>query len=236
MVDESFLPKGFVSFEHVFNEAKKGKGALILASGGLDSAYVLWQYSHLNVPMFVHHVRLMPSLRKRHAIEEYLLKKQLEYINKPHELFISTVDVDKRLGCAPMRDFFIPVLMSVTLAVRNNLSYIVVGEDLMFAILRNMGRPKQSAPWEDEQVKALAEMVRTLSMGKVKLSWHTDNRNFFESYMSMPEEYLKLCFSCRSPDFTGTHVEACGNCMACHRNMMLEIKDNLCKRLEWKQQ
>lgn len=230
-----FIPTGFVPFEKVFSEAKNGVDSLLLLSGGLDSAYVLWQYSRVvtDRPIYAHHVKLLPSLRERHKVEEHLVKKQVEHIQRDVELFVSSVDIDPRFNSGVMRDFFMPVLLSVQMAVKYNLKYIVIGEDLMVAFLRNTGIVKRSEYFEEEQVEALSEMVRTLSFGKVKLSWHTENRDFFKSYLSLPKEYMRLCFSCRTPIFTGTHVEACGDCLSCNRNTLLEIKDLICKRLEW---
>lgn len=231
-----FIPTGFVPFEKVFSEAKDGTDSLILLSGGLDSAYVLWQYSRIvtDRPIYAHHVKLLPSLRERYKVEEYLVKKQVDYIQREVELFISSIDIDPRLNSGIMRDFFMPVLMSVQMALKHNLKYIVIGEDLMVAFLRNTGLKKRSDYFEEEQVEALSEMVRTLSFGKVQLSWHTENKDFFKSYLSLPADYLKLCFSCRLPVFTGSHVEACGECTSCTRNALLEIKDLICKRLKWK--
>lgn len=233
-----FVPTGFVPFEQVFEEAAKGVDSLILVSGGLDSAYVLWEYSRVvtDRPIHAHHVKLMPSVRKRHKVEEYLVKKQVAYIDRQVHLYESIIDVDDKAKCGLMRDFFMPVLMSIQMALVHNLKYIVIGEDLMVAFLRNTGITKMSQPFEDAQVEALSHMVWAGSHGRVQLSWHTENKDFFKSYISMPPDYMKLCFSCRAPVFTRTHMEACGKCMSCHRNQMLEINDLLCKRMKWEEQ
>lgn len=229
-----FIPTGFVPFETVFAEAKKGTDSLILLSGGLDSAYVFWQYSRIvtDRPIYAHHVKLLPSLRKRHEVEEHFVKEQVKYSQRDVELFISSIDIDPRFNSGIMRDFFMPVLMSVQMAVKYNLKYIVIGEDLMVAFLRNTGLEKRSDFFEEEQVEALSEMVRTLSFGKVKLSWHTANKEYFKSYLSLPEDYMKLCFSCRNPVFTETHIEICRECLSCNRNLLLEIKNLVCERIE----
>lgn len=224
MIDE-----GFVSHEHVYEQAAKGEDALILASGGLDSAVVLWHYAQVvkDRPIHVHHLDLWPEMRLRYKLENFFLDRQIEYIGKDRvKLYKSSVHIDPDAG-PPLRDVWWPILMSLSLCRKGKFKHLVCGADFMYSWSKSQGLAKP-----DEELEAIKMLVKSATLGRTKLSWESEKANFIrDNYLCVPKDYLKLCFSCRKPTFTDTHVEKCGECRPCIKYEELNMKELLWKRM-----
>lgn len=232
-----YVSLGFIPFESVLRDAEMGADALLLCSGGLDSAYCLYKYSKAapNRKVNIHHVKLYPSLRKRHSVEEVCLQKQIQLASVDVNLIKSTVEICDKFNTLPMRDFFMAVVLSVGYAMRNKLKYIVVGDDIIDGFVRGAASKADGDSNFLQELIGLKSFVDGLSHGKCQLSLSMSKTDVYSEYMSLPDQYLATCFSCRDPRFVGEHVEACGTCIACNRNYMLGIKDKLCKRMRMPQ-
>lgn len=228
-----YVALGFVPFERVLEEARNGVDSLILVSGGLDSAYCLYKYAEAakGRTVNVHHVKLYPTLRKRHIVENHCVAKQLAYINADICRIDSTVDICTTFNILPMRDFFMAVVMSISYAMKNKLRYIVVGDDIIDGFVRGSSFGRSPDQRNEEELQGLKTFVDKLSHGEVELSLSMQNSDVYSEYMSLPDDYLQLCFSCRNPEIKDTHFHICNDCPACNRNTMLGIREKLCRHM-----
>lgn len=232
MVD--YVSLGFTPFETVLEEARGGADALILASGGLDSAYCLWAYSQAvsGRAISLHHIKLYPTMRKRHIAEEICVRRQAEYIGSNVGVFVSVLDLDPEYRIPTMPDFHAAVILSVSLAVQQKCKYIVVGDDIIHGLLRSQG---MADALEDHAsaLSAIRTLAYHLSDGRVEICLSMASNDVYAAYDQMPDEFMALCFSCRSPKFNEISAYKCGDCVACHRNDLLGLTDRLCKQVIW---
>jgi len=117
---------GLISLEGLLERAKDGIDALLVLSGGLDSAYILWKYAQIvtDRPIHTHHIHLYPRWSGRLQVEDLAVRKQIEYLNRKVSVRTSTVDTSS--GGAVMRDITLAVLLSATAAMERKCDYILV--------------------------------------------------------------------------------------------------------------
>lgn len=231
-----YIKLGFIPFEEVLDKAKEGVDSLLLLSGGLDSAYCLFKYAEVCGDRVIqgHHIKMYPSIRQRYQLEEFSLDRQITYLDKKVKLVKSTVEISEDFNILPMRDFFLAVVMSIKYAERNDLRYLVVGDDIIDGFLR--GSPIGHLPNEDyeRELEGLKVFIDSMSKGKVELSLSMRDNDVYSKYMELPDDYLKLCFSCRNPRIRGDYAQPCSECQACCRNRMLGIDKKLAKHVRFK--
>jgi 7-cyano-7-deazaguanine synthase in queuosine biosynthesis len=226
---------GFIPFEQVLDEAKEGVDSLIVASGGLDSAYILWKYHQVakNKPVHVNHIRFYPTFSKRIDAETQALNNQCKYLNNEVIVHKTTLDFESEgLRLSLGRDFHLAALLSTQIAFYKKLKYVVIGDEILDGFLRKL--PDSILPKDarhEDQLFAIKDYFETSTFGKVKLSLNMSRSDVLEEYLSMPRDYMALSFSCREPDVNQFSAKACGECMSCHRNALLGIRQLVCKQV-----
>lgn len=223
---------GFTSFEDLLGEAKEGTDALIVLSGGLDSAYILWKYSQIveDRPIFTHHIHLYPSWSERLEVEDLAVRKQIEYLNREVSVRRSTVDTNS--GGALIRDVTLALLLSAQEAKDRGCKYILVGDDLPSSIERRM----ESATLEDYKKRrylAMAEYVRSVTEDAVDICLAMETHLVKEAYEEMPDDYLALVSSCRKPRVVNQLVKQCGHCHSCKKNEAFGFLNRLSQDLDF---
>lgn len=210
---------GCVSFEDVCADARDKK-ALLLLTGGLDSAYILWKYARFTNDILCHHIQLNKNFSNRWESENLAVNKQVEYIRnegKNIKLFTSSFECSE-LGVPPVRDWFASVILSINMFHKLNFSYIVVGDDLPDSYVRSQSFSNLPEKTEKE-IKALSMLVDAYTSYKVKISTALDTNLLSEAYNEMPEKYRKLIFSCRNPKlYDKNSFVSCGVCPTCLKN------------------
>lgn len=190
--------------------------SLIIASGGLDSAYLLWKHAQYVNNIHCYHVIINKHKSKRWQAEFTALNNQINYLKKSGKsvtLYIDEVSVDNYI-----RDWYTCVLLSLGVVKTNNFDYIAIGDDLPDSYIRNQSFSTMSEAYKKE-IKALSNLVYTLTKSKLATAFNSNNLS--ELYSEMPEDYLKLAFSCRNPTKIYTNqlvVKPCGSCTSCLKN------------------
>lgn len=205
------------SFEYLLERAEQGADALIVTSGGLDSAYLLWKYSQVvtDRPIYLHHLDLYPSYYKGVHVENLVLQAQMQYLNRDFRLFHSTVD--QHNNAQLLTDWMLAATLSVGIADQYGMSYIAVGDDLPGNYYRNLSYSKMDKRKRDRNIH-LGAFIRATTEDRVDLVMGFDAPDLSELYNEMPEDYLKLVSSCRQPVVDGYFIRQCGECYSCYKN------------------
>lgn len=222
---------GLISLEDILESAKTGTDALLVLSGGLDSAYILWKYAQVvtDRPIHTHHIHLYPGWSERLEVEDLAVRKQIEYLNR--EVSVRTSTVDTSSGGAVIRDITLAVLLSATTAKERGCDYILVGDDLPSSARRNLDESILD-PYKERMNKAMAEYVRAVTEDTVDICMGMETYLVKEAYEEMPADYLALVSSCRNPIVSNKTVEQCGRCHSCKKNETFGFLNKLSKDLE----
>ena len=205
------------SFEYIIEQAKQGVDSLLVVSGGLDSAYIMWKYAQVvtDRPIYLHHIDMYPSHHTRAYAERVALNYQMQYLGRNFKLFNSKVDTSDDVPLTT--DWVLAAMMSINVAAEFNSSYIVVGDDLPDSYHRGLSFSK--IPERKEKMYRLTgEMVRALSNGHVDVCTALDTNNLSDAYNEMPLEYTQLTMSCRFPKITEYSIDTCNECHSCIKN------------------
>lgn len=211
---------GLPSFEEVIKDCSKNdKGALIIASGGLDSAYTLWKYSRIKDKIHVHHFDMYPNKIDRSKPEKIALNKQIEYLRaEGKEIILHTSEINTDWKGILLADWYLSAVLSIEIASYNKLSYIVIGDDL----LDSYDRDQSFSEMPENKKKIITAMGNFIENYSVtwssKLCTANESNRLSELYMEMPSEFQKMTFSCRTPISTQHFYRACGECHACMKN------------------
>ena len=210
---------GLVSFESVLKDAEDGVDAMLLLSGGLDSAYVLWKYAQIvkDRKINCHHFRLNTDISERYKTEKISVDNQIKYIDANVSLIETEIRSNGVSPIPPLSDWYLTAILSLNHAIKANCKYIVVGDDLPDSYDR-----QQPHSIMDERKKEnailLGKFINSYSAGKVRLCTAMEDNDLSIRYMEMPSEYQKLTFSCRAPIESKYVMRACGNCTSCIKN------------------
>jgi 7-cyano-7-deazaguanine synthase in queuosine biosynthesis len=220
---------GTSSIEDVLEDCSQDRAdALLVCSGGLDSAYLLWKYAQ-EVPkgkIYIHQQKLQATHLPRHYAERNALQAQMDYLGRDFDVFRSTVDIDRDQNIC--RDWFTAVMMGVYQAYSMGLKYIVTGDCLSSSFIASTDRAVMSDHQKDE-CYAMRAMVRVISNGEVELVTSHTNTKLADLYHEMPADYFECIMSCRHPLFSndGTHVRRCDICESCRKNTLFGFADRM---------
>jgi len=222
---------GLPSFEHVLEEAKKGVDALIVVSGGIDSAYCLWKYSQVvtDRPIYLHHLDMYPSKSKRIDVENIALGYQMNYLKRDFRLISSVVDTSDPDSYL-MTDWVLTATLTTGLAQKYGTRYIVVGDDLPDSYHRAQ-EYNTIKPRKKHMYAATGELIKWASHGKVELCTASETPNLSEAYNEMPDDYIALTTSCREPERGSVMYRQCGKCFSCFKNMHFGWWDRIGKEI-----
>lgn len=222
-----------VSFEEVLSTAPN-KQALLLVSGGLDSAYILWKYAQYTDNIICHHLLLNKNISTRTLSELIAVHNQVEYLKslgKSVTLLISSFDTGHALS--PIRDWYACAMLSLDIVKQKKLDYIVVGDDLPDSYIRSQPFSKITEK-QQKEITYLSGFINTYTENLCKVCTASESNNLSELYNTMPEDYLKLIFSCRNPIKIHTNnyvISACGACPTCIKNRYFGWYTRIAKEL-----
>lgn len=226
---------GLISFEEMFNKAKGGTDCLLVLSGGLDSAYVLWKYAQVvkDRPIYAHHIHLYPSTSDRLRVEDFAVEQQIRYLDAEVSLKKSVVDTSD--PTVLVRDFTLGAILSAEIALQRGCKFVVLGDDL----ISSARRQEEDATLDPLKVRmnmAMAEYVRASTADNVSVCMGMDALSVKDAYEEMPEDYLALVSSCRKPTLCNGFVKQCGHCHSCNKNRDFGFLDKISTRLKWPDQ
>lgn len=203
------------SFEDILTSDKQ---ALLLVTGGLDSAYMLYTYAQQHSEIHCYHIK---SDSARWQTEWLALNSQIEYLRKRN----TTIHLHTSSYSGPegwmIRDWYAAAFLSIGIALKHNLSYIVVGDDLPDSYKRSQSYSSLPEKQRNEII-SLSNFISAYSSGKVSLCTALEASNLSELYNAMPSDYVSLVFSCRKPIQISLNNKVvfrpCGLCNSCYKN------------------
>lgn len=216
--------------EDAFRAAANGEDTLLVLSGGLDSAYILWKYSQIvkDRPIFTHHINLYSSWSTRLEVEEYAVRSQIQHLNR--EVAIRRSSVNTEGQGALIRDLTLGCLLSAEVAMFYGCRYIMVGDDLPSSVRR--AEPDSSMnPYKQRMNISMGEYVRAVTKDSVDVIMGMESNSVADAYNEMPDDYLALVSSCREPLVKSGVVSQCGDCHSCKKNKDFGFFDRLSKSL-----
>lgn len=185
---------------HLEDIIQHEKRPLVLASGGLDSGYMMFRLTEARVDFMVHHIVLNDGRSDFECAQSKMLEKQLEYLSVPEGNVLRSVfsGAAGKVGS----DFATSVYLSMNVAAANNCDAVVTGDDL---IARTINRDVSNFKFISDQYR-------------VALSIGTSAIDLAKEYAGLPQDFSRLTWSCREPVKDGTLYRTCGACEPCERN------------------
>jgi 7-cyano-7-deazaguanine synthase in queuosine biosynthesis len=221
---------GCPSLEAILDDARRGVRSMLIISGGLDSAYIMWKYAQVSDTILCHHIKLGANISKRVETELISVRRQVEYLRqrgKTVELLISETHTADSFP--PARDWYATVILSLNYAVMRGVRHIVVGDDLPDSYDRAQSYSVLPTQYAAE-IEALNRFVRVYSRDKCDICTAHEANNLGELYSEMPEDFRQLIFSCREPVYQNeARIEACGKCTSCMKNRHFGWWDRISK-------
>lgn len=193
---------------HLEDVIANGWRSLVLASGGLDSGYVLWRLANeTSETIHIHHIDLGAE---QEAAQEQSLFEQMQYLG-PRRF-----SVHKSSGGDGSADFWAASRASIPLAKDLGCDVIVTGDDL---IARNGGR------------SGLSELISEITSSGLQYCIGGSSPSLAEAYRSLPEGFPT--WSCCTPIVSGNVYKRCGWCQQCitHKQHNLWSKFNQTQRV-----
>lgn len=166
-----------------------GKHALVLVSGGLDSAFMLWLMSKNSKMVEAHHVDTGQPFEKAQSTALQRQIKLLENVNL-HQTKIT--------GCGST-DFDAAILLSIPLALSFGAEHVVTGDDLRIRV-------------HGGTFQAITSYAKSKG---VTLVLGSSVNDLVKEYLKLPPEYLATTWSCREPIERDFHYHKCGTCRPC---------------------
>lgn len=210
---------GLTSYEEVFKDAANDKHSLLMITGGLDSAYLLWKYSQYTDYIVCHHVNILKNgYSARRESENIAIKQQIDYLTqqgKNVKLLTSTIDINYHKE--GIRDLYSVIISSMHYALYEKCHHIVTGDDFIDAYDREQSYSSLEDKYRDE-LKLINDFVKSYTNNFCSISVAHDASNVAELYSEMPDDYCSLIFSCREPIYKVDRIESCCNCLTCIKN------------------
>lgn len=221
-----------ISIDILLEKASQGTDALLVLSGGLDSAYLLWRYAQVvkDRPIHVHYIELYPSFSTRNRIEDMALIKQIEYIDRDVSVTRSILDTTAKISL--LRDVSLGLMISGELALQKGCEYIAAGDDLPTALHRGLPNSVED-PREAEMFKAVSGFIRAETKGAVDIAFSFETHKLQKAYSEMPDDYIGLAVSCRRPAVDNGYVIPCGSCHSCEKNKLFGFFNKVSKGLTY---
>jgi len=196
------------------------EAVVIMASGGVDSTYLLWKLlNETTVPIHAHHISLQVHGLQRHDCEGLAFQRITKYLNDNIRPFSWTTSV---IGYEsfPYRgwDTDTQLLMGARCAANLPAKKITVmlgvtADDNHKPIIQaRIDRDVISTLWS-----ALLNSIDPEVSKKINPELELPIGNMFkhEIVSELPDELLDLTWSCRQPVRENNTIRACGNCEPC---------------------
>lgn len=192
----------------MFIEDALKQQCLILASGGLDSAYSLYTAAASGIKHRVLHVDIP---REIEDVQEEALRRQINYLGKDKfHYHTMTIRGEEIPG-----DYLLAVILGTQLSGSFGGLPIVTGDDLRSRL-------------NGYRLDALEALVR--SYGLI-LAYRSKADDLVSKYLKLPLEYLALTWSCREPIERNHAWHKCGTCTPCKLHRQTGLWDALPKSM-----
>ena len=192
---------------------------LIMLSGGIDSAYLLWeQLKTTQTPIHAHHISLRTHQERRWDLEDAACNRIIPQLQQIRSFTVSASIIDTSMFPYPGWDSDTQLLMGARVAA--NLAAEKV--TLMIGITKDdrerpiivdrINRNVLPNMWE-----AMVESIDPHHRKRIdrEISTPLAETTKAEILEKIPQELLDLTWSCRRPVREGATVRPCGHCQPC---------------------
>ncbi len=192
---------------------------LVMLSGGLDSVYMLYYYlTETKHPLHVHHISTRYPQLNRWIKEDPACKEIVDYCRRNYRDFEyseSRFDMEKLDDVGKDSDLHLLVASKLAPNLKGEKNALAVGhlydddddptipmphrvDKLWWALRERMNMKERVSP----------DIRKPLVVRKITKQFVCDN---------LPDDLLRLCWSCRKPDFSYAVAAPCGFCNTCER-------------------
>jgi len=188
---------------HLEEVIATGTKPLVMASGGLDSGYVLYQLSTKTTgKIAIHHCDIGST---QEVPQRAALLGQIKYLGADRfEVHRSA------LSGAVMTDFWLTVMLSVSVAKKLECGVLVTGDDL---IARTLGRG------------GLEDLRAIIVQQGLDLCIGSSVADLAAAYAELPADFAKHTWSCATPIVDGNVYRRCGGCQQCVTHKKFNLWD-----------
>jgi len=228
---------GLPSFEHTLKEAANGIKSLICFTGGLDSSYCVWKYAQATPHDTIdcHHVNFnQPRFHTEFATIHKISKYIKTTFGKDINLIKTSLSIDPNYNVKVTNDGYVASYLSIGYAAKLKCAYIVTGDDLPQSYERTLSYTE--IPTFSKMSKiGLNILSSNNKMGKSTMVVGTEAVNLSELYNEMPKDYVKLLFSCYTPNYYVNHKRwyagRCRTCSSCSTLRNFGWFDETCDKI-----
>jgi hypothetical protein len=190
---------------------------LVMLSGGLDSVYMLYHYlTETRYPLHVHHISLRYPHLNRWRMEDPASREIVDYCRKQYRDFEYS---ESRFDMEEMNEVGMDSDLHLLVAAKLAPNLIAEKVSLAFGYLCD-DDPLVSGPRGVDKVWwALLDRVNNKEKVNRNICEPLIDLQLTKQYVceNLPDDLLRLCWSCRIPDFTNEPVAPCGWCDTCER-------------------
>lgn len=196
---------------HVEDLIANGLHTMVVASGGLDSAYTMWRIKSAGLTVGVHHI-VIPELGDLTTIQRAALKNQCDYLSIPEDLRFETTIVGAE--GRPFGDHALANILTIPVAQCNAFKAVACGDDLEWRSI--------TGPSEEEKYLR----YRLFASDKnLEFAIGSNLDDLLASYKNdMPADFAALTWSCREPVVENGVAHTCRSCDPCQRNARLGLE------------
>lgn len=190
---------------------------LVMLSGGLDSVYMLYHYlTETSHPLHVHHISLRYPQFNRWIVEDPASRKIVDYCQQQYRFFEYS---ESRFDMQKLNE--VGMDSDLHLLVASKLAPNLGGSKVALALGHNYDDdPVVSMPTRLDKVwLALLDRVRqkeriVQDILKPLIALKLTKEDICRK---MPDALLRMCWSCRMPNFSHGPVAPCGWCKTCKK-------------------
>ena len=199
----------------------KQEATVVMVSGGVDSAYMLYKLlkDNTNMNLHAHHIRFITHKRfYRWDVEDAACEKIWNYLStiRPFSHSTSTIDLSEfpYTGWDTDTQLFVGsrVAMNLT-ADKTFLALGVNADDFAMPDIKERVKRKTVANLWGAILGSMDEVFREKVSSEV--SFPLKNMTKQEILNNMPQDLIDLCWSCREPVRENGEIKPCGVCHAC---------------------
>ncbi len=196
---------------------------LLMFSGGVDSTYLLHHYlAHTDHPLHVHHISLRYPHLQRWRMEDPAVRSILGYCRERYRDFDyseSRFDLDAFNLIGWDSDLQLLVASKVGPNLPGDGVTVALGQCLgdleSPEVQERFRRQTMSKLWLALRESVLKGEKLNPDLARPLIDLGLTKADIFQK---MPADLLRLCWSCRKPDFAGEVGSPCGYCQACQKN------------------
>ena len=193
---------------------------LVMVSGGVDSAYMLYHVlTMMNAPVHAHHISMRVMGEDRWRAEDAAIRKiitKLDHMGFNHTFSESVLDISQLpyMGW----DTDTQLLVGARVAANLDADWVtlmlgITADDLARPVIQDRVRRRVLGNLWDALLQSIDEPKRGQINPEIVLPLRSMSKA--QIVHTIPKDLLKLTWSCRRPVYTEDGPKPCGECHPC---------------------